>query len=314
MTSSRAADAFEELASFLEANGKGHWVRRGTPADDAPSPLWAHLIPASLRAFVARCGYPSLLAPRVRIAFVPLRLQPALGLAEPGFTWNLYKALLQSAVRRANGAFFAGADFSEVGGWCLRHDGTGERVWRVEDGLVFPQEDEGSFEEWFVMQLESVRRAASKKTVTDAPTQKRKARPASDPAADLRMYEEFVPAYAVAVTPDVRWPNGTTQSEGAFREDKPEGFFRFFYETGAPLASGHFVNGVRQGPWQYHLPPSHTEDASEKRLWGRGEVKDGLEEGPWVGSNEWSPVELTRVFRAGVLDVPEVLGSVARKE
>ncbi|MBJ6764839.1 hypothetical protein JGU66_29080 [Myxococcaceae bacterium JPH2] len=312
MTPSRAADAFEELASFLDANDKGHWIRRGTPAEDSPNPLWAHLIPASLRAFVARCGYPSILAPRVRIAFVPLRLQPTLGLAEPGFTWHLYKALLQTSVRRANGAFFAGSDFSEVGGWCLRNDGHGERVWRVEDSLVFPQKDEGSFEDWFVAQLELVRRAANRKPVAGDPTKKSKPRLTSDPAADLRMYEAFVPTYSEAVIPEARWPNGTTKSEGVFRQDKPEGFFRFFYATGAPLASGHFENGVRQGPWQYHLPPSHTEDASEKRIWGRGEVKDGLEEGHWIGSDEARPVELTRVFRAGVLDVPELQGSISR--
>ena len=106
MTESRAADAFEELTSFLEANDKGHWIRKGTPTHDAPHPLWAHLVPSSLRAFVARCGYPSILAPKLRIAFVPLHLQPTIGLAEPGFDWHLYKALLQTAVRRANGAFF----------------------------------------------------------------------------------------------------------------------------------------------------------------------------------------------------------------
>ncbi|RKG93761.1 hypothetical protein D7V88_01230 [Corallococcus terminator] len=305
MTESRAADAFEALASFLEANGKGHWLIRGTPTPEAPHPLWAHLVPSSLRAFAARCGYPSLLAPKLRMTLVPLHVQPAIGLAEPGFDWHLYKALLQTAVRRANGAFFAGFDFSDVGGWSLRNDGQGERVWGVEDSLAIPGDDQGPFEDWLIARFQEVHLLASK-APTAGGTAKKK-RP-SDPSHELRMYDEYVPLYPATVMQDAKWPNGTTKSQGAFLDNKPEGPFRFFYATGAPLASGHFENGVRQGTWRYHLPPSHTEDSAEKRLWGEGEVKDGLEEGPWIGSDSGSPRERTRVFRSGVIEAQELRG------
>ncbi|RYZ38385.1 MAG: hypothetical protein EOO71_24270 [Myxococcaceae bacterium] len=299
MTESRAADAFEALASFLEANDKDHWIRKGTPTHEAPHPLWAHLVPSSLRAFVARCGYPSILAPKLRMTLVPLHLQPAIGLAEPGFDWHLYKALLQTAVRRANGAFFAGHDFSDVGGWCLRNDGKGERVWGVEDSVAIPSDDQGAFEDWLIARIEEVHREA---TAAGATAKKKK--PPRPPSHELRMYDEYVSLYPVDVIQDAKWPSGRAKSEGAFLDNKPEGPFRFFYATGAPLASGHFENGVRQGTWRYHLPPDHTEDAREKRLWGEGEVKEGLEEGPWIGSDSGSPRERTRVFRSGVLERP----------
>ncbi|TSC25290.1 toxin-antitoxin system YwqK family antitoxin [Corallococcus sp. Z5C101001] len=298
MMESRAAAAFEALKSLLDANGKRHWIREGSPTDDAPHPLWAHLVPPALRAFVARCGYPSILAPGLQLAFVPLHLQPTIGLAEAGFDWHLYKALLQAAVRRANGAFFAGSDLSDVGGWCLRLDGEEPRVWEIEESLALSQKKPASFDDWCIARIEKVRRKA---LAAGTGAKKPRKQNASDPADELSLYAGSASYYPTAVTPDARWPNGKVKSEGAFKDDKPEGPFRFFFMTGAPLASGHFENGVRQGTWQYHLPPSHTEDASEKRLWGRGEVKDGLEEGLWTGTDEWSPVERARVFHAGVL-------------
>lgn len=127
------------------------------------------LYPAGYRDFVAACGYPWLTISsscRNGLVFLPPAWsveQSVSALGDPAYGWSEVKADRQKGVYQYRYVMFAfDAGWQDTNGFCFgpASNGEGISVWRVIESL--PEQELGSFEQWFSQQIAKMSRWASK--------------------------------------------------------------------------------------------------------------------------------------------------------